>query len=84
MSCVYWARVNRFITDFKEKAELFNSLFSNQCSLLNNCSKLLTVLRYATDKRLLAINVTADNIEKLIVSLKSNKTYGHDNISNVC
>ena len=27
---------NRFITDFKEKAELFNSFFSNQCSLLNN------------------------------------------------
>ena len=25
---------NRFITDFKEKAELFNSFFSNQCSLL--------------------------------------------------
>ena len=25
---------NRFITDFKEKAELFNSFFSSQCSLL--------------------------------------------------
>ena len=29
---------NRFITDFKEKAELFNSFFSNQCSLLKNCT----------------------------------------------
>ena len=43
---------NRFITDFKEKAENFNSFFSNQCSLLKNYSKLLTSLRYVTDKRL--------------------------------
>ena len=52
---------NRFITDFKEKAELFNSFFSNQCSLLKNCSKLPTNLRYVTDKRLRTINFTADN-----------------------
>ena len=31
---------NYFTTDFQEKPELFNSFFSNQCSLLNNCSKL--------------------------------------------
>ena len=72
---------NRFITDFKEKAELFNSFFSNQCSLLKNCSKLPTNPRYATDKRLRTINFTADNIEKIIVSLNSNKAHGHDNIS---
>ena len=53
---------NRFITDFKEKAELFNSFFSNQCSLLKNCSKLPTNLRYVTDKRLRTINFAADNI----------------------
>ena len=54
---------NRFITYFKEKAELFNSFFSNQCSLLKNCSKLLTNLRYVTDKRLRTINFATDNIE---------------------
>ena len=63
---------NRFITDFKEKAELFNSFFSNQCPLLKNCSKLPTNPRYVTDKRLRTINFTADNIEKIIVSLNSN------------
>ena len=57
---------NRFITDFKEKAELFNSLFSNQCSLLKNCSKLPTNLRYVIDKKLRTINFTTDNIEKLL------------------
>ena len=72
---------NRFITDFKEKAELFNSFFSNQCSLLKNCSKLPTNLRYVTDKRLRTINFTTNNIEKIIVSLNPNKAHGHDNIS---
>ena len=72
---------NRFITDFKEKVELFNSFFSNQCSLLTNCSKLPTNLSYVTDKRLRAINFTAGNKEKIIISLNPNKVHGHDNIS---
>ena len=60
---------NRFITDFKEKTELLNSFFSNQCSLLNNCSKLATNPRYVTNKKLLTINFTAYNIEKITVRL---------------
>ena len=72
---------NRFITDFKEKAELLNSFFSNQCSLLRNCSKLPANLRYVTDKRLRTINFITDNIEKVIESLNSNKGHGHENIS---
>ena len=36
---------NRFISDFKHKAELFNDIFSNQCSLINNNSKLPTNLK---------------------------------------
>ena len=27
---------NKFVTDFKEKAELFNSFFAKQCSLIKN------------------------------------------------
>ena len=72
---------NCFITDFKEKVELLNSFFSNQSSLLNNCSKLPTNPRYVTGKRLSTINVTADDIEKINVSFNSNKAHGHDNIS---
>ena len=30
---------NEYITDFKKKAELFNSFFANQCSLINNNSQ---------------------------------------------
>ena len=58
---------NRFINECKEKAELFNSFFSNQCSLLKKCGKLPTNRRYVAHKRLRAINFTADNIEKIIV-----------------
>ena len=79
---------NSFITDFKEKAELLNFFFSSQCSLLKNFSKLPTKLRYVTDKSLLTINFTADNIEKNNVSLNQNKAHGHENISvrmlNIC
>ena len=72
---------NRFITDFKEKAELFNSFFSKQCSLLNNCSRLPTNPKYVTDERLRTMIFTADNIEKIIESLNSNKAHGHEHIS---
>ena len=53
-----------FTMDFKEKTELFNSFFSNQCSLLNSCSKLSTNTGYVTDMRLCTINFTANNTEK--------------------
>ena len=41
---------NKFITDFKEKAELFNHFFVNQCSLLSNNSVLPTNLPQLTSK----------------------------------
>ena len=49
--------------------------------LLNSYSKFPTNPRYVTGKRLHTINFTADNREKVIVILNSNKAHGHDNIS---
>ena len=72
---------NRFKTDFKERAEPFNSFFSKQCSLLNNCSELPMNPRYVTDKRLCTISFGADNIVKKIVNVNSNKAYGDGNIN---
>ena len=43
---------NRFITDFKEKAELFNSFFSKECSLISSNSSLPNYINYTTEKRL--------------------------------
>ena len=72
---------NRFIIDFKEKAELFNSFFSKQCSLITNNSKLSTSLSYLTDKRLPTITFSAEDVGKIIWSLNPNKAHGHDNLS---
>ena len=67
----------------KKTTELFDPFFSNQCTLLNICYKLSTNLRYSTDKRLHTTNFTGNNIEKIIVSLNSNKVQTNDNISMV-
>ena len=31
---------NNYITDFKEKAQIFNNFFTKQCTLVENTSKL--------------------------------------------
>ena len=72
---------NRFITDFKEKAELFNSFFSKQCSLISNNSSLPNYINYTTEKRLSTVALSVESIGKIIQNLDSNKTHGHDNIS---
>ena len=72
---------NRFIIDFKEKAELFTSFFSKKCSLITNNSKLPTSPSYLTDKRLSAFTFSTDDKGKIIRSLNPNKTQGHDNVS---
>ena len=41
--------VTCFISAFKQKAELLNDFFSNQCSLINNNSKIPTNLIHVTD-----------------------------------
>ena len=62
-------------------AELFNSFFSEQCSLITNNSKLSTSLSYLTDKRLSTITFSAEDTGKIIWSLNPNKAHGHDNLS---
>ena len=42
---------NEYITDFKKKAELFNSFFANQWTLMNNNSQLPQNLPYKTNER---------------------------------
>ena len=72
---------NRFITDFKEKAQLFNIFFSKQCSLIPNNSSLPADVNYITDKRLSTVTFSARDIRKIIQNLDSNKAHGHDNLS---
>ena len=69
------------IINFKEKAELFNSYFAKQCSLIGNNSELPTSLTFYTDNRLSTISFSHENVGKIIGNLNPNKAYGYDNIS---
>ena len=72
---------NKFVTDFKEKAELFNHFFVNQCSLLSNNSVLPTNLLQLTNKYLYLIHFLSSDIAKIISHLDPNKAHGHDMLS---
>ena len=71
-----------FITTFRQKAELFNSFFfSEQCSILQNSSKLPTNLAPQTDQSLTSINFSQDDILKIIQNLNLNRVHGPDKIN---
>ena len=69
---------NKFITNFREKAELFNSFFANQCSLITNTSVLPTICEYLRDKLLSNTSFTDNDIGKTIKSLDPNKGHAHN------
>ena len=60
---------NRFVANFKEKAELLNSFLANQCSVIDNGSEIPLFLHPKTDKSLSNITFTEKDIEKVIQSL---------------
>ena len=43
---------NKFVTNFKEKTELFNPFFAKQCSIIDNGSEIPSFLYPKTDKSL--------------------------------
>ena len=72
---------NKFVTDFKDKAELFNSFFAKPCSIIKNGSKLPPRLHLLTDKCLSMVKFVSNDILKIIQNLNPNKAHGHDKIS---
>ena len=70
-----------FITDFRQKAELFNSFFPEYYSILLNSSKLSTNLAPRTDQSITFIKFSQDDILKIIQNLNPNKAHGLDKIS---
>ena len=64
-----------------EKAELFNSFFSKQFSLINNGSTLPSHMQYLTNNRLSSVTFSQDDIGKIIQSLDSGKAHSHNNNS---
>ena len=72
---------SNYITDFKEKAQIFNDFFAKQCTLLvENTSKLPTD-SFKRTKNLSIISFTKDDNAKIIKNLNPNKTHGFDMIS---
>ena len=71
----------KLVTDFKEKANIFNNFFANQCSVVSNNSELPVILTRETHESLSTINFSTDDILKIIRSLDPNKAHGYDMIS---
>ena len=72
---------NKFIIDFKQKAEIFNSHFSKQCKPLINNSKILSECPRKSNESLSSITFEINDIEKIIKNLDPKKSHGHDMLS---
>ena len=72
---------DKYITDFKKKAELFNWFFAKQCSIINNSSELPSNILKKTDHSISTVTFTSDDIATLIQNLDPNKAHGHDMLS---
>ena len=71
---------NRYVTDFKEKCQLFNSYFSGQCTLLKNISALPNTCS-KHNNILDTIIFSKEEIYKIIKNLDPNKAHDQDMIS---
>ena len=74
-------RGNKFIVDFQEISEIFNSFFADQCSPISNRSILPSELPLRIDSSLSSYHFTKDDILQKINNLDPNKAHGHDEIS---
>ena len=71
----------KFVTDFTLKADLFNSFFAKQCSIIENNSVFPSSANSITDQYLATIEFTKDDVKRIICKLDPNKAHGHDIIS---
>ena len=68
------------ITNFFEKVDLFNRFFADQCTPLNNLSK-LSPLYLKADKKLCNLSISENGISTTIRNRDPNKSHGWDNLS---
>ena len=73
---------NKFVTDMKTKANIFNELFAEQCTTMKNNSMLPVNQIFLTQSsRLVSLDFNEDKIVKIISALNIHKAHGHDGIS---
>ena len=71
---------NNHISNFKEKANIFNEYFADQCQILNNDS-VLPELAYKTTASTNHVNIPLNKIISIINKMNPKKGGGHDDIS---
>ena len=71
---------DQLVTNFLEKANLFNEFFTQQCNTIENDSTLPSDLVFETTERISSFDISKDDITKIIRSLDPNKDHGHDGI----
>ena len=72
---------DKFIINFKEKAEMLSNFFADQCSLLRNKSKLPATLSKKIRESLTTVDFSNNDFLKIIRNIDPNKAHGHDMIS---
>ena len=79
---------DKFVTNMKTKADIFNKFFAEQCAPLKSDSKLPSNQICLTQSRLGSLNFNEDDILKIIRALNPHKAHGYDDISitmkNIC
>ena len=65
----------KYVRDFKKKAELFNSFFAKQCSMIQNPSKLPSTLNKKPENSISSITFSSNGIATIICSLDPNKAH---------
>ena len=72
---------NQLVTNFNEKANNFNEYVSNQCSVIDNNSKLQMDQAPYTTSLLSFVDIKEPDILNILKSFNANKAHGHDDIS---
>ena len=68
------------ITDFKQKADIFNTYFAEQCQTWEGDTELPNFI-HKTNNRLPTVEFSVSDILYIIKGLDSNKAHGNDGIS---
>ena len=75
--CPPFSYLNKYVTHFKEKAETFNSFFTEQYPLINNPSKPPRTFLKRTEKVIQSIPFSRNDNSIIIWDLHPNKAHGH-------
>ena len=72
---------NKHVTDFKEKIDIFDLFFAEQCSLISNRNVLPPELTLLTDNTLASCDISKTDILKEINNQHSSKVHAYDTSS---